>query len=474
MRRDRAFDSRIGLVAAALTLSAAAVWAAGPSVPPGVAILFSGLAVAVLSFGALSRPALALAAVAVVLVAGNTDGPLGVPLARILALGAVAVVLTARLGGQGRRIGRSPVLLAMAVLVAAALLSTLSSVDLGRSLRQDVGYVTGLLLASAIVMATGRRSDLLLVAVALCVGGGVLCGTSLVPFPDLRVETSDAALVTNRPVGVFAQPNELGLCAAMTVCLSVALIVVAHRLRRPWMTGLCVAAAVPSLVALAVSLSRGAWIGTMVGLVLLAALLREARPLLLCLGTVVMLTLGLFATAPSFTSQPVVVQRLTSVFGGPGNPYDERPSARAEAIVQMSENPVLGSGPGAFRTATYQGAAHVAAARQEEHAHNLFLAVGAEQGVLGGAALVVAIGTGAAAALANRGRPEAPADLTSRGVSAAAAASLAAVIGHGLVDYPLRNPVIGIMAWFFIGLLAASARSRPPATGRTRLREAEA
>ena len=118
-----------------------------------------------------------------------------------------------------------------------------------------------------------------------------------------------------------------------------------------------------------------------------------------------------------------------------------------------------------------QGLRHVDAAKKEEHAHNLALAVGAEQGVLGVTALLVATGVGAREALRNSratrlhassddSRSRATSGLTVRGVSAGASAALAAVIGHGAVDYPLRNPVIATLAWLFIGLLAACACTR--------------
>ena len=139
-----------------------------------------------------------------------------------------------------------PVLVAMAYVAvrrpypffAAALLSTLTGVDPARSLRHDVGYLIGLLLAAAVVVVTVHRSDLLLLASAVCVGGTILCVTAVTSIPDLQVESSDASLIVNRPVGVFGQPNELGLAAAMTFCFSLAMTVVAHRRRRAWMTTL--------------------------------------------------------------------------------------------------------------------------------------------------------------------------------------------------------------------------------------------
>ncbi|MEU2746089.1 O-antigen ligase family protein [Streptomyces collinus] len=457
--------------AAALMLATVGVWIAGWNVSPTLGLVLLVPVLVATALISVRRPVLAVATVPLLLVVGNVGLPLSLPLVRGQILAVAAVVLIARARGYGRRIGWSPVIAAMALLVAAALVSTLSGVDPARSLRHDVGYLVGLLLAAAIVVVTVDRSDLLLLASAVCVGGAILCATALTSIPELQVENRDASLIVNRPAGIFGQPNELGLAAAMTLCFCVAMTVVAHRQRQTWMTALFAVAALMAAVALVASLSRGAWIGCALGLVVLALLLREARTLLISLATVATVGLALLVIAPPSQNTPVAAQRLLSIFGGQGNPYDERPAARAEAVVQMSENPVLGTGPGTFQVAAKQGLAHVEAAQNEEHAHNLALAVGAEQGVLGVTALLVATGVGAREALRNSRAPalrassgdaqsKATTGLTTRGVSAGAGAALAAVIGHGAVDYPLRNPVIATMAWLFIGLLAACARSR--------------
>ncbi|MER7402951.1 O-antigen ligase family protein [Streptomyces sp. NPDC000070] len=470
MNGQRTVDAGLGLGAAALVTASGGVWLATRGTPPTLAMLSAVPVVLALGVIAARRPVLAPAAVVVLLVIGDVQLPYGIPLVRMLALAAVVVVVTARLGGRGRPIGRSPLLMAATLLVLTALLSTFLSFHPALSLRQDVGHVVSLLLAAAVVMATADRSDLLVLAIALCVGGAVLSTTAFTSLStNVQAATSDAALVVNRPVGVFTQPNQLGLVAAMTLCFSTALVIVLRRQNRAWLAVLCGAAALLALAALVVSLSRGAWIGSAVGLVVLAVLLREARTALLCVATVATLGVTLVATTPTQPDTPLVAQRVLSIFGGKGNPYDERPAVRAEALVQMSERPVVGSGPGAFPVAAYQGPPHVAAARRHYHPHNLLLTVGAEQGVVGMAALVGLIGTGAAVALGNRrvrvtparGAPRpAPADLTTRGVSAASAAALAAVLGHGVVDNPLAHPVVGTMTWLCIGLLAACARSR--------------
>ncbi|MFD8226113.1 O-antigen ligase family protein [Streptomyces massasporeus] len=457
--------------AAALLVATVGVWIAGWTVSPKLGLVLLVPVLVAVAVVAVRRPVLAVATVPLLLVVGNFGLPLGLPLVRVQIAAVGVVVLIAAKLGHGRRIGWSPVIAAMALLVVAALLSTLTGVDPARSLRHDVGYLIGLLLAAAVVVVTVHRSDLMLLASAVCVGGTILCVTAVTSIPTLQVESSDASLIVNRPAGVFGQPNELGLAAAMTFCFSMAMTVMAHRRHRAWMTTLFAVASLVAATALVASLSRGAWIGSALGLVVLAVLLRESRTLLISLATIATVGLAMLVVAVPSQNTPVAAQRLLSIFGGQGNPYDERPAARAEAVVQMSQHPVLGTGPGTYQAAAMQGLTHVDAAKREEHAHNLGLAVGAEQGVLGLTALLVATGVGAREALRNSRAPwlhassgdsqdRATTGLTIRGVSAGAGAALAAVIGHGAVDYPLRNPVIATLAWLFIGLLAACACTR--------------
>jgi hypothetical protein len=61
-------------------------------------------------------------------------------------------------------------------------------------------------------------------------------------------------------------------------------------------------------------------------------------------------------------------------------------------------------------------------------------------------------------------RPAAGRGTGERELLAGTAAALAVVLGQGLLDYPLRNPVLATMVWLLVGLLAAavSGRDRPP------------
>ncbi|MDT9694985.1 O-antigen ligase family protein [Streptomyces sp. P17] len=458
-------------IAGAVLFAAVGIWACGRSLPLGLGVLLGVPVLILLTAAAVRRPVLAVAAFAVLLPAGGIALPMAMNLVQVLAAFTAMVVLAARISGRGRPIGWSPLLAASVLLVVSAILSSLTSFALSRSLTMCVNYLVGLALAAAVVAATARRSDLLMAAMGLVVGGAGLCGAALTSIPNLKARYH-ATLVDNRPVGTFAQPNELGLCAAMMLCFSLAMAIVMWRRRRTALSVVCAVASAMALVALVLSLSRGAWIGGIAGLAVLIALLRGARrPLLICLTAVSVTTVVFVLAAPATSGSSVFADRLSSIFTGERSPYDERPAAWAGAVQQMSQSPLLGSGPAAYQAAAAQGVAQLTDVRQVDHAHVLYLTVGAEQGALGVAALVTTIGVGAREALRNRAAvnhstsgsgdsASAPPEPAYSGVSAAAAAALAAVSAQGVVDYSLRNPVLGTMTWLLIGLLAACARTR--------------
>lgn len=464
-------DGRTALgVGCAAALTAAGLWVAGRSVPLGLGLLLGVPLLIWLTVAAVHRPVLAVSAVALIPMTGNVEVPLSTHLSKILIAAAAMVVLAARLSGHGRRIGWSPILAALALLVVSALLSTITSLDTSSSLRQDANYLIGLALVAAIVAATVDAADLLMLALAVCVGGAVLCATALTSASDLQANYN-ATLIINRPKGLFTQPNQLGMAASMVMCFGIGICVLTARQRRVALAALSGTAGALGGVALVLSLSRGAWFGACLGLIVLAFLLREARrPLMVGVTLAFTAIVILVATRPTVSTRNIVTERLVSIVSWRSNPYDERPALWAEAIKQLVEHPLQGTGPDAFPAAANQGAV-LTPARGWSHAHNLFLGLGAEQGVLGLTLLAAIVGIGAWEALRNRSTAEAPPNpvppgeppghnLTVRSVSASATAAMAAVLGQGVVDYPLRNPVLQMMTWLIIGLLAACAHVR--------------
>jgi O-antigen ligase len=165
------------------------------------------------------------------------------------------------------------------------------------------------------------------------------------------------------------------------------------------------------------------------------------------------LCLALGAAGIAARRQPVVsvlADRLGSLLSGARNPYDDRPAIWRAAVGLWSERPALGVGPGGYPVlAARDGPLSVSAPL---HAHSLLLTVGSEQGLVGLAALlgVIAAAVRSVARARTAGGP-------GEEVLAGAAAALTALLGQGLVDYPLRNPVLATLVWLLVGLLAAAA-----------------
>jgi putative inorganic carbon (hco3(-)) transporter len=411
------------------------------------------------------EPAVAICLVPLSLPIGQLAVP-GVPLlvVRLATLGAIGLCAFQRL----RRIraptwpdsgGRlpSPLLLAAGVAVLAALASTLVAADPAGALRLDVGYLLGFGLAAAVLASCRRPAALRLVALALCVGGGVTCGVALATAPAPE-EHYGGSLVQNRATGMFGQPNELGSLAAVVAVLALAVLLSLPR-RHP-LRLLAGAAAGLGYLALAISLSRGAWIGSALGLLVLLALVRPAVRgrvvATLAAGTLALLAVA--AALPDGSVLAVVADRATSLVSGQRNPYDDRPAIWQEALRQWTAHPLLGGGPGGYPVLVGQGSPELAASRPD-HAHSLALTVGAEQGLVGVAAIAVAVTVGflGAVRVTRRRRPSGAGE---QELLAGAAAALGTVLGQGLVDFPLRNPVLETLTWLLVGLLAAAIAVR--------------
>jgi len=194
------------------------------------------------------------------------------------------------------------------------------------------------------------------------------------------------------------------------------------------------------------------------------------RRLLATLAAVTVLGAAAPVVAPGQPAVSVVADRLRALATAERNPYDERPEIWREAVRQLEGSPVLGVGPGG-----YPGrAAGTPALRRADplHAHSMILTVGAEQGLIGVAALLGVIAAGVAAVLrARRAAARRHGGGAGEEILAGAAAALTALLGQGLVDYPVRNPVLGTLLWVLVGVLAAAAaRVAAPAQPRLAVR----
>ena len=406
------------------------------------------------------RPVAGVAAVPLLVVVGlRPVGDSGLQVVHALGVLAVVVVALRRPApGAVRPVG-APLVWAL-VLVLVALVSTLLSQDVAPGIRPDANLLLGVGIAFACVSVARSERPLLLLLRCAAIGSLLVTVPALVGLGPLQAAYGGAA-VAGRLTGPFAEPNELGSYAVSTFWICLALLACARGLVD---RALGAAGAGAALVALAFSLSRGAWLGLLLGLAALLVLHPPVwRRVAACVAVLVAAVALVLAVAPP-ERLSVVVDRLATITEGRANPDDRRDLIRAEARRQIEREPVLGTGPGSFALEAARADSVVAQYRRL-HAHNVLLQVGAEAGLLGVAALLAlsaAAGTAAVRstrALRRAGRPRQAV------VVAALGAACVSIAGHGIVDVTFLNPVIMVVDWLVLGLLLAAVAVHAPTPG---------
>jgi O-antigen ligase len=291
-------------------------------------------------------------------------------------------------------------------------------------------------------------TGLALVSAAIAAG-------AIVQGADFRV-TFGGARVAGRAVSSFDHSNQLGSLCAMASMVTIGLIASARTAR--WR----LAGAGLMLVLIGgqiLTLSRGAWIGTVVGVVFLMFALPNARRALIALAIpFAIVAVLMFATSPDSTQIQVIGERFESLTVR--SPYDDRPAIWSEAIREIVADPLTGQGPGNFPVASTRSSSE-ASTVSAYHAHNILLTWAAESGIP--AALLIvgfSISLVVAASRARR-RGSSRSAASDRAVMAGMAAALVALAAQGLVDYTLRNSVIFFAVWAIVGCLLATTRIEP-------------
>lgn len=417
---------------------------------------------------ALQRCALSTVILLIVSIpAGNTAiGPL--QLIQVMAILAVMAVLTT--AAIRLRLPLPPWLvgLPLSAMVVAAALATLGTPVPDVSFRINGAMAVGVLLVVAMWVVVDRPAYLMTLVRSLALAGATVSVIALTSTGDLST-AAGGAIVVGRVVGIFAQPNELGVFAAMLLPAAVALALTRSGVQRL----LASAAAMVIAGALVLSLSRGAWFGAAIGiLALMLQLPDRRRTASVLVAGFVSLGAGALLFAPS-SLVAVVDQRIASVTSQRAeNPYDEREEIYAEAGRQISDSPLFGHGPGAF-TRTAHRITQDGYDLNVDHAHSLILVVATEYGMLGTLAFLALCSGLVTLLYQSCWRRRSTVSGTFREVTIVVAglfAGLTALVAHGVVDYPLRNPVTGMTAWIILGLTVAGIRCArlaqpgPPAT----------
>jgi putative inorganic carbon (HCO3(-)) transporter len=291
----------------------------------------------------------------------------------IIAAVAAAITLSALLVRRGwRALFEPPLTGPLLAMIATASLAGAIGVSLRASLFEVICEIGNFIAFVAIVWnAADERVRRALLASYFVTGiAATIFGVSLTLT---RHPPEMFAYQHGRAAGTFLQPNEFGGYLLFFVALGLAQAAAPPLLRR-----LGAAAAVVGVIALALSVSRAAWLGLLIGLPVLIWRFGRAAKIAYVCAAVVALVLG------------------TTTFRDVAHDPSENPSRIAvwQGAARMAERFALtGVGPLGF-SKVYPALKQPDAAVDEVHAHDLPLNVLIENGVLGLAAFVWAVVAG--------------------------------------------------------------------------------
>lgn len=440
------------VVSAAVGLAGAGAVLLGGPLPVVLPIV---LGVGVLALGS------AFWAVALFLLAlplGLSDGlvPTGpIDLVQLLAVFVVVVVALQRVLAGRAPLGWHRTAGWAVGLVVLVLVAAVTAREVAAAIPLVAAIAVAVALALAVHAACAGWSELRRLVLVLATVGAGVCLYSLGSAGDIQTRLPGAGAVGNRALGIFQSPNQLGTFAGLLLFVGFGLALGARtRLERAVGT-LCLLSATGALL---ITLSRGAWIGAALGLVVLVVLSPLARrvvPAVLA-GVGVLVPLVLLVAAPQLLT--VLAARAAALLELDSNPDDARTLIYQEAVRQIVDRPWTGQGPGNYPL-VMETAESVAPAVSVLHAHNVLLQAAAEAGIPAAVVLVVFTLSVARHVLLARTRLPAP----ERDLMIGLACGLVVLVGQGLADFTLGNPTLLFLAWTTVGFLFAATTLPSPA-----------
>ena len=247
----------------------------------------------------------------------------------------------------------------------------------------------------------------------------------------------------DRVVGIFGSPNLLGGFLALAIPPIVALAA-SENLWWRRLSGYVLAIA--AMVGLAFTYSRGAWIGVAVGLLILLPILKRGW-----------LTLGITLTAAIVTTVGNVLVRVQSVAAAGRDPaFTSRLDIWKTSLRLVAEHPLRGVGLGNFESAYGNLMAPdlpllAYTSQVPEQAHNLFLNLTVEVGLVGAGAFAWLL----AVAFLRTWQVRRFADQRVKIWSTGLAAGLVALLIHTTVDVVVYQGFVAILLFTFLGIMDA-------------------
>lgn len=369
--------------------------------------------------------------------------------------------LARRLVLGGEPLPRSAVGPLFALFVAALALSLTAAQELGPGIAVLFQWVKALLVYFLALALLRTRRQTVGALVALLIAGAAEGALGLVQYATgIGPESFAITEQFSRAFGTFGRPNSYAGYLEMILPLGAALVYLARPRRSPLLptprrrrsadvgARLLPPLAASALIAGAIfaSFSRGAWLGTAAGAATAVLLAGWRTRAVAAIGGVLLALVLLIGGATflptSFGDRlagvlaSVDTPDIRTAFVTPENFSTlERKAHWAAGLAMFADRPFLGVGLGNFNVRFAEYTISPTFLVSQGHAHNYYIHVAAEAGIVGEATyllLLLAIGLTALRALRLAGRPGA--DPAARPLVIAALAVVAAVGVHNLVE----------------------------------------
>lgn len=336
----------------------------------------------------------------------------------------------------------------------AAFAGVCAVVVLGLTLAEDTLAVTKIslfwtaFLIVAWVVAGSSRREIELALVLIGLTGGVLGALAIAGAGEQQLIAGGQA-AAGRATATFSHPNILAFYLVLALPPALVMAGRGASLRRVAML-LCAAAMVGGLM---LSLARGGMIGAGASLLVLLrwpAFRRVALVLLLVLATFAAFNLERLEQVREVSLVGDRLGTLTTARGIQANP---RIGIWRRTPDIIANHPWFGVGAGNYSIVAPRYGLVGRAGLGYEHAHNVFLTIAAELGMIGLALFTAfVVGVGRAAVRGLRGGPEVfPLALP-------AMAALAGLMVTGVGEFPFRSNAITATAMVEVGVLLACQR----------------
>jgi putative inorganic carbon (HCO3(-)) transporter len=289
-----------------------------------------------------------------------------------------------RLVGQRRLPVKHPAHLLLAALATAVVAST--AVNAGTqpfALEYLIRWLPFLVITVVLMDLVATEIRVGLVLAAAVAGAAVAASGALYSF---------LLLGAGRASGPMEDPNDLAYVIVAALPLLLAAAPAARRSR--WFLLLTLGTAVLLVLGAAATLSRGGALALLAA----AAWLTVRRAIPIKVIAPLFAVVGLALVVTYVVAQPVLATALGEKSFVASSNVDERTERWVAAAKMVSDEPLLGVGPGGFRHHYTPVSRNAEPAEQFPVAHNMYLEVAAELGVLGFAAFAATIAAGLLAA----------------------------------------------------------------------------